>query len=421
MTISGSISNSKLTIDELLFQPIDQVFDFLSNRRHCPVLDDLSWLRMGIRRVLDEEGSGRGFLQVNCVRFKKLPTVRNYFHSLCSPRRMDLTNELNLKVLELAKSIFNDRLADLTELDKYEVYSMDGHWHRGATHGPNSAGSKVSTGHFYALDMRRHLLRDLGVNEYPKENDMHVLKRLKPTGLRHGVARGNRVLNIYDRAGIDFDFWRRCQKECAVYFLSRVKEGMVFERLFDLPFDKEDPRNAGIQSDEHVHTTNNHNLRIITYIEPESGEAYEFLTNVTDVPPGVLAEMYRRRWEIEKVFDDLKNKLFQQQSWSSDQIAKKSQGQLISLAYNLIRFVEEHMEREYKIINEAEERRQAKQREKLVVKASAKGRAVSSLLINAVKATQRSVKLIRWLRGCLRNRIAVKAAAPHLALLYASL
>ena len=35
---------------------------------------------------------------------------------------------------------------------------------------------------------------------------MSVLKRLQPVGLRHGVPRGQRVLNIYDRAGIGFAY-----------------------------------------------------------------------------------------------------------------------------------------------------------------------------------------------------------------------
>ena len=36
-----------------------------------------------------------------------------------------------------------------------------------------------------------------------------------------------------DKAGIDFDYWDRCRRECAVYFLSRVKERMVFEWVAD--------------------------------------------------------------------------------------------------------------------------------------------------------------------------------------------
>jgi len=54
--------------------------------------------------------------------------------------------------------------------------------------------------------------------------------------------------------------------------------------------------------------------------------AYEFLTNEMDLPPGVLAELYRRRWEIEKVYDELKNKLGQKKAWGSSLVAKETQG-----------------------------------------------------------------------------------------------
>jgi len=409
------------TVNGLFFNPLHDLFAVVSHRRHCPKLDDLSWLLMGIWRVLDESGSGRGFLQEHGLRFQSIPTVRNYFQSLRSERRADLVTELNDLLLESSRDQLTDRLADIPELNTYEVFAVDGHWHTGATHDPKADEKKVSTGHFYSLDLRRHTLRDLAVNEYPKEHDMHVLKRLKPRGLRQGVVQGKRVLTVYDRAGVDFDYWRRCQKECAVYFLSRVKENMVFDSLFELKFDKEDPRNAGVQRDERVHSKKNLNFRVITYLEPETGQSLEFLTNVMDMEPGILVELYRRRWEIEKVFDDLKNKLGQKKSWSSDLTGKRSQGQLIALTYNLVRLLEDLLQEEHGIRNEAEEERKIRQRQKLAIKVRESGRQISSLLENACKATQRSVKYIRWLRGCLRDRVAASVALPFLRSLYEEL
>ena len=56
-------------------------------------------------------------------------------------------------------------------------------------------------------------------------------------------------------------------------------------------------------------TREGHLLRIISYTDPAAGESYEFLTNAMDLPAGVIVELYRRRWEAEKVFDEIKNKL----------------------------------------------------------------------------------------------------------------
>jgi len=58
---------------------------------------------------------------------------------------------------------------------------------------------------------------------------------------------------------------------------------------------------------------------------------FEFLTNVTDhnVPPGVLAYLYKMRWNIEKSFDEIKNKLGEQKAWASTPTAKSMQAQFL--------------------------------------------------------------------------------------------
>ena len=57
-------------------------------------------------------------------------------------------------------------------------------------------------------------------------------------------------------------------------------------------------------------------MRIVYYTDPLTGKNYEFLTNALDLPAGVIAELYRRRWEAEKVFDEIKNKLEEKKYYS---------------------------------------------------------------------------------------------------------
>jgi hypothetical protein len=145
MAISSIISRLDVTFDELFFQPLHQCIESLSWRRNCPKFDDVSWLNMGVRRVIDEAGSGRGFLQENCLEFPSLPSVRNYFYSFCSERRAKMVTELNQMVLQSGDQSFGDRLADIPELASYEIFAIDGHWHSGATHDPKSSEKKVAT------------------------------------------------------------------------------------------------------------------------------------------------------------------------------------------------------------------------------------------------------------------------------------
>jgi hypothetical protein len=48
-------------------------------------------------------------------------------------------------------------------------------------------------------------------------------------------------------------------------------------------------------------------FRRIRYQDPESGEIYEFLTTEFHLSPGIIAQLYRLRWDIEKFFDACEN------------------------------------------------------------------------------------------------------------------
>jgi Transposase DDE domain len=135
----------------------------------------------------------------------------------------------------------------------------------------------------------------------------------------------------------------------------------------------------------------------------------------------VLAELYRRRWEIEKVFDELKNKLSAQKAWATGLVAKESQGQLVAITHNLMQLYQGRLEQEHGVEDTAEEQRRKKRIEELQRVAANLGRAVSSLLLDVRKATQRSVKFVRWLRHAVREQLTETTAVPRLSLLLASL
>jgi Transposase DDE domain len=97
-------------------------------------------------------------------------------------------------------------------------------------------------------------------------------------------------------------------------FLSRIKENMGRARLEARGIDPKSPRHHGVQADQRIPLNGGHELRLVTYTEP-AGQTYQFLTNDFRLPPGVLAELYRQRWEIEKVFDALKSKLGERHAW----------------------------------------------------------------------------------------------------------
>ena len=406
-------------VNDAFLPPHDGLVATSPHTYPCPEYSDADWVRLGIARVLERVESGRAFLQEHGPRFAYQPTRANYFVAQNSPRRLELARDVNRRLL--AKAQLPDQLARFTELKNYQCFALDGHWHQAATHDARHEGTKLAVGHFYSLDLRGHQLRHLTVGEGLHEHDMSVLKRLKPSGLRHDVPKGQRVLLVYDKAGIDFAYWKRCQRECAVYFISRVKEGMVYDWLADRPVDPHDPRQRGVTADRHILTREGHPLRIIAYTDPATGQAYEFLTNEPDLPPGLIAELYRRRWDVEKVFDQLKNKLGEKKAWGTGLTAKATQGQLVALTHNLLLLYEARLEREHGVSNAAEDRRRQGRHQAVRQATRRAGSPLTTLRTGLRRATQRSVKFLRWLRHALRENLAEATAVPRLTLLYAAL
>ena len=414
------VSNSLTTVNTLFFQPLARLLVAGKHARSCPEFPDELFLQLGVQRVLELSPSGRAFLQEHGPRFQNTPGHSNYFAALHSERRREVLRVAHDELIATAELTLHDRLAAIPELARYECFATDGHWHKAATHDARHAGRKLAVGHFYSLNLRTHTLRHLAVGEDLHEHDMSALKRVTPRGLRQGVAKGRRVLLIHDKAGIDFNYWKRCRHEGAVYFLSRVKDNMVYDELACRLWERTDGRNHGVTHDRTVQTREGHRLRIIGYTDPVNGERYEFLTNEMDLPPGVLVELYRRRWEAEKVFDQIKNKLGEQQAWATSLVAKEAQALFITLTHTLLLLYEQELERRPGVRNQAEDRRRSQRAEQAEQVCAKKETPLTTLVWQARRATQRSVKFIRWLRQSLRDNAAETTAILRLKASYAT-
>jgi hypothetical protein len=229
------------------------------------------------------------------------------------------------------------------------------------------------------------------------------------------------VLLIYDKAGIDSDCWKRCRQECAVYFLSRAKENQVLAWVESTAWERTDPRNDGVVADRRVKTREGHVLRLICYGDPLTGKAYEFLTNEPDVPPGVLGELCRRRRDIEKVFDALKNKLGETKAWATSLGARATQAQFLMLTHNLLLLYEQVLEQRHGVVNHAEDQRRNQRLKQMVTAVAKAGQTLSSLRRHARHAPQHSVQFLHWLRAAIRDPLAEAHAVLRLKSLYAAL
>ncbi len=79
--------------------------------------------------------------------------------------------------------------------------------------------------------------------------------------------------------------------------------------MAELGYANKDPINAGVKSYELVGCSTGVTVHRVVYECPISGDMFSFVTSLTNIPPGLIAYLYKTRWDIEKIFDQVKNKL----------------------------------------------------------------------------------------------------------------
>ena len=381
---------------------------------------------MGIKRSLEDQRSGRGFLQDWAMEQPEDLQVQvgHFFETLKSQRRLQLIEELCTTLARAMPSHPQALLHRLEDLNPVDVYAGDGHYHGAGVHDQPIQGKRRAVGHFYTLNLRTHGLThltaaDLQGGRKKAEHDMHALKRMSAEQLRQGAAKGRQVLYVWDCAGIDIRQWYRWKQSAGVYFLSRSKDLMKITTYGELDFDRNDPLNAGVLTDEHAATqTGGVMIRQIRYCCPHTGKEYTFITNHMKIRPGVLAWLYLRRWDIEKTYDTFKNKLSEQQAWASSATAKRMQAQFLCLAHNLMVLLESQLSNGLGVDNKKETKRCLKRITESRQRCRNNGQQRSPLYENPAKRSQLTLKFIRWLRHHLRTNSLMIDAIRSLRQVY---
>lgn len=426
-------------IREEFFKPLFEFFHASKHRRKCPALDDATWMEAGVRRCMGIFQSGRDFLQQLADLHDTPIGVTTFFQSLKSKRRLRLLDEMLSQSRSRMRRDMPDAFAPHACLDDFDLFAGDGHFIAAASHdspvprtmlGSKStavspttrvATTKYATGHLYTLDLRSHAMGHLTVAdqiERKKEHEMRALKRQTVEDLRQGAPKGRKVLYVWDRAGIDFRQWHEWKHGSGIYFLSREKDNMNLDVLGNHDFDANDPINQGVLADQIVGTSVGVSLRRVIYQDPLTGNIYHYLTNLpASVPPGVVALLYKARWDVEKVFDEFKNKLVETKAWASSATAKTVQARLLCLTHNLMTLMEQTIEKRSGIRNEAEFERREKRRSA----SAAQGAPATSAAPAVQRLSQRTVKFIRWLKSHLDLERDWDDAIARLAQVYSRL
>ena len=406
-------------LEEIFFAPLREVMDNGLKTRSCKVLKDAPFVALSVLRVLQSSRSGRDFIQSHGIPSLPELNVANYFGSLASKRRLALITATNHAMnvrLRPGLRAHHDLLASLPELDGWEVWAGDGHAIAHATHDArNDKDAHVPVHAIYKLDLRTgwadfiDLVRPtaLGV-----EHEMTTLKRQDKDQLRCGAPKGKSTLMSYDKAVVDFQFAYNLKQSKSIYQVTGWKDNLAPMTVMPRPIDRSNPANALIIADETVYFNNTPGVwRRITASCPDSEELYVTLTNEMTLPPGVLNQVRRLRWNIEKIFNQHERKLEESKAWTANDTGKRIQAIAICIAHNLLRLFGAKLEREEGIVDTKVMRAW---HERLAVRAQKAAEAGRSLPIKLYQAlyrpTEVSLQFIRWLRSMLLRTTCYREA-----------
>ena len=143
---------------------------------------------------------------------------------------------------------------------------------------------------------------------------------------------------VVDRGYLDFlRLYSLHQRQ--VSFVIRAKDNLRYARIVSREVDKA----TGLRSDQSITLSTPKSklaypdqLRRISYRDPETDKYLVFLTNRFDLPALTIAEIYRKRWQVETFFKWIKQNLSIQHFFGNSINAVKSQIWIAVSVYLLV-------------------------------------------------------------------------------------
>ncbi|MDP2983781.1 MAG: IS4 family transposase [Candidatus Latescibacter sp.] len=146
---------------------------------------------------------------------------------------------------------------------------------------------------------------------------------------------------LIDRAYIDYN-WLYSLTRSKLFFVMKAKSNMKYTVLGQ----QEVTKNKGIVSDCLImlsgvasHENYPDKLRMVTYIDHETGELYVFITNNFKLAARTIADLYKSRWQIETFFKWIKQNLKIKSFLGTSKNAVMSQIWAAMIYYLLLSFI----------------------------------------------------------------------------------
>ena len=393
-----------LPIRDALLAPALTLLPTLDHFREGLDFSDAEFVTLGIRRINTYHPSGRSFLQSARQCDVTDVSVKAYFGAASSMRRLAMLHELNTGVsLEIVPS--SDRFVGFPELAGRDVLALDGHDVERGSHEPPAtmaSGRREApdtvTGVFLR-NLRSGAARVLAQTEGHQHEWAAVKARPWSDFLWNPQAKG--TILVIDPVAVDFEFLRGAKFKGGFTVITRTKQNLAVRESRALQWDKQDSRNQGVLSDERVRFGEPGEFRRIRYQDPETGEIHEFLTTEFHLPPGVIAQLYRLRWDIEKFFDGCENLLAERRAWGAGPVPAQVQNEFLVMTHNLMLLLSGRLESEEGIRDEKVEVKYQAALQQREVAARQEGKSVSPWVKVLRRATRWSSQFTRWLQDAI--------------------
>lgn len=179
------------------------------------------------------------------------------------------------------------------------------------------------------------------------ENDVAFLKEIN---LDSGA------FIVFDKGYVDYSQYERMSKD-GVFFVTRQRKGSYFKEIYANNV-HENSRSKGVLGDRVIILgTRTHakkvklKARLVLFYDKEKQREFEFLTNNFLLPPEQIAELYKKRWQIELLFKRVKQNFPLKYFLGDNENAIKIQIWCAFIADLLIKIVQEQLKRKWAFSN----------------------------------------------------------------------
>lgn len=156
----------------------------------------------------------------------------------------------------------------------------------------------------------------------------------------------------FDKGYVDYATYEAFTKS-EIWYVTRLKDNAIYEAReeFDIP----DDADSGVLKDEEIillyGDKNQHRTRRIAYWDNENNRLFEFITNNFELSAEKIALIYKKRWQIELLFKQLKQNFPLKYFLGDNENAIEIQIWIAMLANLLITLVKSKVKRKWAFSN----------------------------------------------------------------------